>query len=308
MKNQCIVAVIILFSTVSLSAQSNIRLNNFWENTHYINPASTNEEYIGELSMAARQQMAFYGSGAPGTFFGSATLVSERTRTQWGMNIFQDKIGYTQTHDFNLSYTYTIYLAHYWHLHLGLSANYQDVKYDISSITLDNATDPAVYNSLVSREWFNTNAGLELSNSNWKLGVSGNNLTSPYIEDSQPFVNTNFIYSMYRNRRRQSLIDWGAGISLIQTKKIMQLELNTIAYCKNQKQKDIFNCGLIYRSNADIGSIIGVNISENLHISYCFDFDTGGVNKNTLGTHELMLVYRFVKQKSCHCEGYNLLH
>ena len=121
MKNQCIVAVVILFSTVSLSAQSNIRLNNFWENTHYINPASTNEEYIGELSMAARQQMAFYGSGAPGTFFGSATLVSERTRTQWGMNIFQDKIGYTQTHDFNLSYTYTIYLAHYWHLHLILS-------------------------------------------------------------------------------------------------------------------------------------------------------------------------------------------
>jgi len=47
---------LIAFNVICLLglAQSNIRLNNFWEYTNYINPAYINEDYFAEFSTAAR--------------------------------------------------------------------------------------------------------------------------------------------------------------------------------------------------------------------------------------------------------------
>lgn len=301
-----IILFIIFVSTNPLFAQSNIRPNNYWENTHYINPASTNEEYIGELSLAGRQQMTGYGAGAPSTFFGSATIYNEKKQTQWGINLYQDKIGYTSSHDISLIYSYSIYLKHHNRLHWGISIDYQDKSYDATGIKLSNNSDQILYNHLQNEYMLNANVGIEFSNSGWKTGLSSLNILSPYRKDFHSFNNTFFLYSIYRHRLQNSIFDWGGGGDIIKYSNIWQAELNANIYFKNDRNADIFNIGIIYRSNTDMGFLFGLKISENIHLSYCFDLDISGLSQNTLGTHELMLIYRFTKQTYCHCEGYNL--
>ncbi len=294
-----IILVLFGFESLLLASQSNIRLNNYWENTHFINPASTNSEYIAEISGVHQRQWISL-PGAPNTFYGAFTYYNEKKRAQFGLNFFQDKIGYTTSQDVNVSYSYSVMLNYDWQLHFGIGVAYQALNYDISQMNLDDFNDAHAYSGLTRKNYFNANTGIELTSADWKFGIAGQHLYSLFTKSEDIFVNTNFLYALYRNHSSNS-VDFGFGISGIQYAKLFQAELNIMSYFKKDK-KDIFNVGLIYRSNLDIGGIFGINISDNFRVSYCGDYDILGIGQNTYGTHELMITYRFFK-KICHCEN-----
>lgn len=292
---------LLLFGVESLllGAQSNIRLNNYWENTHYINPASTNEDYLGVYSAAIRQQWAGF-FGAPKTLFASATLYNEKKHAQFGLNIFQDKTGYTSTYDINFSYSYSIHFNYDWQLHLGLGLAYQGLSYDISKVDLSTEADPLVYESLLIHNNFNADLGAEITNKDWRFGISGQHIFSLFSDINKQFVNTNFLYAMYRSHNHD-LVDFGGGVCGIEYAKFLQMEMNVMSYFKSEKQKDLFNIGIIYRTKFDIGALFGVDLGNNLHLSYCFDYDVGGISQSSYGTHEFMLIWRLKKNEICHC-------
>ena len=128
-------------------AQSDIRLNNYWVNPQYINPASIYDKYQAVFSMAARKQW-FGFPGAPTTYFASATTYLEKFHTQLGLIVLQDQIGYTSTSNIGLTYGYAIPFQRNWELHLGLGMNYQNLSYDQSKLNL--ATNSGVMKILLS--------------------------------------------------------------------------------------------------------------------------------------------------------------
>ncbi len=299
-----ILLIIINFGCLLSIAQSNIRLNNYWGNTQYINPSSVYDKYAAVFSMAARKQWIDF-PGAPTTFFASASTYLENFHTQLGLILYQDKIGYTSTSSADLTYAYALTLKREWQLHMGLGMNFQSLNYDISQVNLSNDFDPTAYQSLKSENHFNADVGLELSSPYFKFGVASQNVFSIFTPDNQLQTNTNFVYFKAR-QYSNDVLNIGIGACGIQYANIYQLELNLTSYFKMAMHSglvdkpDLFDVGIFYRTMSEAGLIFGFNLSESIHLSYSYDNHFGGISNSSYGTNELIITFNLIKQPVCH--------
>ncbi len=294
-----------------LVAQSYIQLNNFWENTYFINPAAMNDQYLSELKMAARQQW-FALDGAPTTYFGSATLYSDEMNAQFGLKILQDKIGYSSVTNLDLTYAYAIQLKWDVQLHFGLALNYQSLTNDITKLQTE-AFDKNIYGPLSKSDIgdnFNAGVGAELTSRYWRLGVSSQNVASLLLPRKGLFLNSNFAYAMFRDYTN-NYVNLGFGLCGVQVGNINQLQVTATSYFSfdgqmnpfkagGVKKSSEFQLGIFYRTMSEIGAVLGVDLGRNLFAAYSFDYNLGGISRSSFGTHEIMFTYRINKLKVCH--------
>ncbi|MDD4971411.1 MAG: PorP/SprF family type IX secretion system membrane protein [Paludibacter sp.] len=302
MKKLIIVLIVNLVSLLVV-AQSDIRLNNYWVNSQYINPASVYDKYQAVFSMAARKQW-FGFPGAPSTLFASGSTYLEKLNTQLGLVVVQDQIGYTSTTNIGMTYAYAIAFQREWQLHMGLGFNYQSLNYDVSKMSLSDEADPAVFDKLKTTSNFNADIGIEVTNRSFKLGAASQNLFSLFTSVNNQQPNTNFLYGRYR-QVSNDMIDMGFGICGIQYANIFQAEVNITSYFKMPDRSglnnnpDKFDLGVFYRTQSEAGLIFGFDISEAIHLSYSYDYHFGGIRLSSYGTSELMLTYNLMREHIC---------
>jgi len=297
---------VVIFNLMSLLVvgQSNIRLNNYWGNAHYINPASIYDKYQAVFSMAARKQWVGV-TGAPMTFFASGSTYIENLNTQLGLIAIQDKIGYTSVTNLDLTYAYAIKLEHDWQFHFGMGLTYQSLSYDISKVDLSSGYDPQAYQNLLSEDNFNSDLGIEVSNPSFRIGLSSQNIFSVFSTDRKYQTNTNFLYTRFRQPVSNSL-SLGFGVCGIQYSNMYQAEFNLTSYFKVAERTglsetpDLFDVGLFYRTKSEIGLIFGFDLSEAIHLSYSYDYNVSGINRSSIGTNELMITYNLSRRPVCH--------
>jgi len=297
--------ILVLLNLVSISAQSNIRLNNYWGNMHSITPAWIYDKYMAVFNMSAKKQWVGV-EGSPATFYVAGTTYFETARTQLGASLLQDKIGYTSFTNINLSYAYNLRLDYLWELHLGVAGNYQQVSFDLSKVIVeDGVLDYPLYDKLKNDQNFNADVGVELSNYNFKFGVASQNIVDIFTPEQQLQVNSNFIYARYR-QYDDLLFNWGVGVCGIQYTDIYQCELNVTGYFKNKwdygllNKPDIFDIGLFYRTHSQMGMIVGFNLTDNLRVSYSYDYHFGSLRYSSYGTNEIMLTLNINRKPYCH--------
>lgn len=303
MKKITLVFTYFLF-TFTVVGQSNIRLTNYWESMQTLNPASIYDKYEAVFSMAASKQWMGI-DGAPTTYFASASTYLEDYHTQLGLNLLQDKIGYTSSTNINISYAYAISLSKEWQLHLGLGGNYQSFSYDLSQINMMSGTDNIALEKLIPAYQLNADVGIELSDNTLKIGAVGQNLFSLLPSDRPLQTNANFMYVKY-HQESNNVVNFGAGICGIQYADIVQLEFNVSSYFKfNQfngltDKPDLFDIGLFYRTQSEAGFIFGFNLTDAIHLSYCYDYHFGGIRLGSFGSNELMITYNLARKPVCH--------
>jgi len=286
---------IVLFSlaTILLVAQSNIRLNNYWDNTYFVNPASINDEYQAQFSMVARKQWLGF-PGSPSTFFATATIYIPKIQTQFGLKVFADKLGYNSVSNVNLSYSFNVNLDRNWQMTLGVAGSYQCLSYDKTQVSMMTSDDPALYENLLNQNNFNADLGVEFLDKSWRIGVSGQNMYSLLFKENKLQINTDYVYAMYR-KKTQNPIDLQYGVCGIKYGDLYQMEFNITTFFKFDQESDVFQAGLFYRTKTEMGVILGFNFNENMHLSYSYDFNVSGISRSSIGTHELMLVYKLNK-------------
>lgn len=290
--------LIFLFQLILTNAQSNIRINNYWDNTYYINPASINDKYLSVYSMAVRKQWVGF-PGSPTTAFATATKYIDVSHTQYGLKIFEDKIGYTLTSNAALSYAYSINLDYVWKLNFGLAASFQNMTYDLNLINLPTKDDPTVYQKLVHINNFNADMGLEFTNKYWRIGASSQNIFSLFFAGNKQQINSNYIYALGR-QLNEEMISYGGGAAVIQYRNLYHLELNLTSYFKSNRMEELFQIGAFYRLKSEMGCIVGFNLSQAISATYSYDFNVSGISKSSVGSHELMLTYRMYKCPTCY--------
>ena len=278
-------------------SQSDIRINNYWENLYYINPAAISDEYGAVFSMAARKQW-FGVPGSPNTLFASGTMYVDKMQTQFGMKFYADEIGYTHISNVSLSYSYLVVLDPYWNLDLGLAAGFQNLSYDLSQVNSATIDDPAFLTHLIKTNNYNFDVGAQLTNKTLTVGISGQNLLSIFFVENKLQTNTNFLYAKYRKKTNQA-VDMQYGMSAIQYGSALQMEFSVMSYFKQYQHPDVFQAGLFYRTRNEMGAMLGLNLGDNLHLWYSYDFNVGGLQSNFVGTHELMLVLKLNKVPEC---------
>ena len=291
-----LIVIIIATNVVLAHAQSNIRLTNYWNNTYFVNPASIDDKYLADFSMAARKQW-FNFPGSPTTFFGAATIYNEDLHTQFGLRLAQDNVGYTTTSDIDFTYAYALTVAKYWKLNLGLAASYQNMSYDLSQVSFSTPDDEKIFGRLVNENNFNAEVGAELTNNQWRIGASSINLFSLFYSLNKQYANTNFVYAMYKQNSR-NYINLGYGICGIQYANTYQMELNLTSYF-NLPGTNGFQVGLLYRTWSEMGLMLGIDLSKNMKLFYSYDYNVGGISRSSLGTNELMITYKLDKIWTC---------
>ncbi len=297
-----LIALIFNVFVFSSIAQSNIRLDNFWGNINLINPAAVYDKYEAVFNIAARKQWLGV-QGAPTTFLASGSTYLEDYHTQLGLSMIQDKVGYTSVSNVNLSYGYAATLNYDWQLHLGFGVNYQSLSYDMSTIPGEN--DPIINQGLVPRSLFNADIGAELTNKFLRIGVASQNLLSLFQTNRPLQMNTNFIYARFYENSN-NVINFGGGVCGIQYADIYQVEFNLTTYFKFKQDNglsykpDLFDVGLFYRTQSELGMILGFNLSEAIHISYSYNYHLGAISLGSYGTNELMITYNLMKKPVCH--------
>lgn len=285
-------------------AQSNIRLNNYWGNAHYINPATVYDKYQAVFSMAARKQWIGV-TGSPMTFFASASTYIDNLNAQFGLIALQDKIGYTSVTNIDFTYAYALKLERDWQLHLGLGVNYQSLNYDISKVSLSTNFDPIAYQNLLSSDNFNSDIGLEITNNSYRIGAASQNIFSIFSRERKYQTNTNFIYGRYR-QNSNNMINYGFGICGIQYSNIYQAEFNLTSYFKIVDKTGLtdvptlFDIGMYYRTGSEIGVILGFDLTPIIHLSYSYDYNVSSISRSSVGTNELTITYNLEKKPVCH--------
>jgi type IX secretion system PorP/SprF family membrane protein len=291
----CIMLCVIVWN--SAHTQSNIRLNNFWENFYYITPAAISKQYAAVFSLATRKQWVDF-SGAPTTFFASGTVYLDNLQTQFGIKAFKDQIGYTTSTNVALSYAYAAMLSENWRIHLGIAGSYQTLSYDMSKIILATKNDPGVYTNLRRENNFNSDLGVELANKSFRIGAASQNVASLVDKKNNLQVNTNFLYATYRDYA-ENPINLSVGACGIQYSNLYQMECTLTAYFQSAQQTDLFHIGVLYRTPGEIGGIFGINISNSFYLSYSYDYNFNPINRSSTGSHELMLIYKLKRAPYC---------
>ena len=286
-------------------SQSNIRINNYWENTYYINPASMYSDYQFVASGAARKQwMGFPGAPETQYLTFAARIFTNKTQSnpmgQLGVKIYHDIIGYTEFINISPSYSYSARLNTKSLLNMGVSYKIQSVTYDIAKATLQSDGDPIMGG--VETKWSDHNAdvGVEFVGNALLVGASVQNLMSLFIKDKYLQTNSNFLYGMYR-ADIDDYFNLLLGVCAINNKNIYQGEFNVSGILK-AKKLPVMQLGVLYRTKKETGVLFGVDLSENVRLACSYDYHFGDISHGSYGTPEVLLIWKFNKLKDCDCE------
>lgn len=287
-------------------SQSNIRLNNYWENTYYINPASIYSQYQFVASGAARKQWVGF-PGAPETehLTFAARLYTNGTQNdqigQIGLKVYHDLIGYTEFINISPSYSFSFRLNTKWLMNLGAAYKIQNISFDFSKATFESEEQDHLITTKETK-WSGHNAdiGVEFVGNSLLFGAAIQNLMSPFLKDKSLQTNSNFFYGMYRGEI-DNYFNLILGVCAINNKNLYQGEFTVSGVIKTKKLP-VFQLGAFYRTKKEIGALMGIDFNEQVRLAFSYDFHVGDISHRSYGTPEVLLIWKFGKIKDCECE------
>jgi type IX secretion system PorP/SprF family membrane protein len=296
---------LILFNIFSLTglSQSNIRLNNYWENTYYINPASVYNEYRVVASVAGRKQWISF-PGAPDsefiTFAAHIKTHVNKSVSQLGLKAFHDKIGYTDLINISPSYSFLVRLdKDRTRLSFGFAYKFQNITYDMAKATLATADDPAIYRTETRWSAHNADAGIELVTNSLIIGAACQNIMSIFENNEHLQTNSNFLYIMNRYEIDDNF-HLLSGICAINNESLYQLEFKTSVLLHSGNNPG-FQIGILYRTIKELGVLFGMDLNSSIRLAFSYDYNIGGIRHSSFGSPELMLIWKFGKVRNCDC-------
>ena len=232
--------------------------------------------------------------GAPKTLTTSIHSGFKKSRVGVGVLISKDVIGiHDDTGLYGIySYKLPISIRRKSVLSFGLQGGFNTITSDYNKLTLKSVTDPNLAGT--DRKFVpNVGVGLFYRENNFYGGIS-----VPYLLDNK-IVALNDVNSLAKQRRYYYVF---AGFSAklsnnvklipstlirIQEQAPISIDLNTtfVLY-------DVVGLGVSYRMGDAVVGLFELQINQNFHVGYAYDFTTSQLNQFSNGSHELMINYR----------------
>lgn len=319
MRTKKIIYTLCTFAAILVSTSARGQVNPatafYWENPYYINPAFVNEEALAYFSLSARKQWMTL-PGSPVTIFGTGTFYWEKYKTQVGVKILNDKIGFLTSSDIALTYAYSLALRD-GRINMGLALAYQLQSTDRNKVSIEEENDPSLANILESRKQWNGGLGFEYaSNTSFRVGISTQNMFSFFRKEGTIFSGTNYLYGRYRTRimgrafrptyrtsASPTTYDMEWGICLKQYEQEFQADGVISFYLNHPTQKEKFQLSLLGRTTGEVGVLVGIKLISEMKILGCYDYNIKALQGHTKGTFEVIVTYPLAPKK-CVSAGY----
>ena len=259
-----------------------------------INPAFAGSQVQLSATSIYRNQWVNF-PGAPKTFSVSAHSGFRKARVGVGVLATSDQIGIHKENNLYLLYSYRIPISRQnknSYLSFGLQGGFNNLRSDFSVLNARDPNDP--FATLVERNMtWNFGSGVFLKHRNFYAGFS-----IPYILNNKVMSLESFASSAKQSRYYYLTAGYTKKISQhvklvpsalfrIQERAPLSFDANltTVLY-------DVVGLGFSYRLNDSVVGLFELQINENFHVGYAYDFTTSDLVRFSNGTHELMLNYR----------------
>ncbi|MDA9555720.1 type IX secretion system membrane protein PorP/SprF [Pelobium sp.] len=300
--NYLIIGFIFLISiTQESNAQQNAMYTQYMFNSLAINPAYAGSRNVISATALYRNQWTGI-DGAPKTTTFTIDAPINENRIGLGLQVFNDKLGITNTTGAVVSAAYRIRMDEAT-LSFGVQGGISNFKADFRSVSLDEngtSTDPA-FQENVNALQFNVGTGVYYNTDKFYFGVSVPTLVpnrlskgstaitnNPSKQEMHFFISAGYVFDVGNDFKfKPSFLVKGVKGAPIEG------DINATFWIK-----DIIGLGAQYRTNADVAGLLEFQINPQIRLGYSYDYSTTKLANFNNGSHEFMLRYEFGFEKN----------
>ncbi len=296
--NISILAIGLTLVSLTLNAQQAPMYTHYMYNTLSINPAyAGSRDALTVTALHRSQWVGFSGAPIIQTLTMHAPLRNEHIGL--GLSVINDKVGPTNNTSIYADFAYIMKLTEKAKLALGVSAGMSIFQANLSTLELDQQTDPVFINNINHRITPNFGFGAYYYRERFYAGVSAPNL----LQNSYSVIKLADGTSLIGKEKRHYFLIAGGLINLSPNVAFKPSTLIKVAPAA-PIQADVtasfvfakkFLIGAMFRTGDAFGVLAGLDITEQFHLGYSFDWSYGvKTSQYNYGSHELVLRYDFL--------------
>jgi len=282
--------LIIVFSiSLKVSAQQVATYAQYMFNGLAINPAYAGSQDALSTSFLERfQNVGLKGAPQTETFSIHSPLVNKRVGL--GLLVVHDKVGVIDQTGVNAIYAYRIPMNNKAILSLGIQGGVSMYRADYSQLLLLQNPDP-VFNQNVRQTRPNIGAGVYYYNKLGYLGLSMpsmlNNVFNtggPTVYQNIPIIfNGGYVFTLNRMLKLKPNF-----LLKIMDGRTVEFDVNA-----NMLFDEVLWFGVSYKSSKTVAMLTELQISDQFRFGYSYQITAGPLRVADLGSHEVLLNYRF---------------
>jgi type IX secretion system PorP/SprF family membrane protein len=294
-------AIILCVSVFFAKAQQIGMYSHYFFKPMVYNPAFTGYEGDVNAMIVNRSQWTeFHGAPQLNLFTLDGRISNKKVGL--GLNLISDRKGIINRVGGNFSYSYRLSINDNTHIMFGVAAGVIDQSINYSKALVEDASDPFLFGDVQRKTSFDANAGLAFIWKELEFGFGVPQLAANKINyvDNE---NTRAYYSHARHYigslKYKFFISKEKGISVIPQGLVRFVPNTPFQYDGTLllDWKDKFWFGATYKSDYAVAINAGVCLHKQFYIGYSYDFIIGSIGQYSGMSHELMINFKFGKNK-----------
>lgn len=287
-----VITYLLIITNLNTFAQQQATFSQYMFNGLAINPAYAGHHGVLSATVLGRiQSLGVDGAPETQTFALHTPLLREKFSV--GILLIRDKIGVIEQMSFNASYAYRIKLSKKARLSFGIQAGFGSYNAEYTKLNMPpNTVDPA-FSGDVKSSRPNFGFGIFFHNEKLYAGVSLPHLVNNVFDRGADFATI--------QQDKPIILNAGYVVTL---SRAFKLKPNMLLKVVNGRTVEFdFNLNLLIDEvlwlGASIKTINAVNIifdvqlTNQIRMGYSYSITTNSFRQADLGSHELMLNYRF---------------
>ena len=285
-----------IFVNINAFSQQDPHYTQYMLNTMSVNPAYVGSKGHTVLTAIGRTQWVGF-EGAPDTQNLSYDTSLALDGLGLGFNLVNDKLGPSHELYLDANVSYTIETGEEGNLAFGLKLGGRILNVDWSLGTKDE-NDPNFAQNIVNRFLPTVGAGIYYHEPEWYIGLSVPNFLRQEHYDAERvsgevaverlhyFLIAGYVFDLSEDVKFKP-----AALAKVVFGAPMSLDVSA-----NFLFSERFRVGAAWRWDDSIAALLGLQVSDSLHIGYAYDLTTSNYNVVNSGTHEVLLRYEIFKQ------------
>lgn len=286
---------IVLISASSVGAQQVAQYTQYMFNGLAINPAyAGSHEALSATFLSRFQNVGLPGSPNTQTLSLHSPLLNKRVAL--GLLVIHDRISVVDQTGIHFSYAYRLPVTSKGTLSMGLQGGMSFYRANYSQLDIYNPSDP-VFGNDIREARPNIGAGLYYYTRLGYIGVSMPHLINNVFDRGSQFQ------TIYQNK---PIILTGGYVFTLN--RMLKFKPNALLKFLDERPvefdlnanfllDEVVWVGLSYKSSNSIALLLQAQITDQLQFGYSYQVSTGPINAVAVGSHELMVNYRFVYNK-----------
>lgn len=308
--NNILLASALTLGSLALNAQQAPMYTHYMYNTLSVNPAYAGSRDALTITALHRSQWVdFRGAPVTQTLTLHSPLRNEHIGV--GLSLTNDKIGPINNTAVFADFAYIMKLNKVSKLALGLSAGANIFQASLNSLNLDQQNDVVFQENISNHVTPNFGFGAYYSRERFYAGVSAPNL----LQNNYSVVNKPDGGTLVGKEQRHYFFIAGTMIkisdnlefkptTLVKVTPAAPIQADLTASFIIMKRLLL---GGMFRTGDSFGLLVGVDLTEQLHVGYSYDYSYGlKTFKYNKGSHEIVLRYDFIfaSKKQIHTPRY----